>query len=608
MSFGHINYNPFPALLALILLAMPLGTAQAANPEARAVWVTRWEYTTETGGSLSSTYKARIKRIMGRAVEGHFNIIVFQVRGQGDAFYSSNYEPWAYELTSRYPSSLGTDPGWDPLQYAIGQAHQRGLELHAWLNTFNCWKGTTPPPAGIDPEHMYNAHPEWLCADHNATPMPLTSDYVSVSPGNPEVTGHIHNVAMDILQRYDVDGIHFDYIRYPHSVYSRDLVTDSLFLEEFGITPDEDIEQWKQWQRDQITNFLQNFYQAAISVKPMVKISAAVIGRYNYPSSGWDCYNTVYQDARLWASRGIVDYLAPMIYWAMNEFAPLIDEWTHYSYGRHILAGIAAYKMSEFGGWSHIEAQIDTARAEDAAGVLLFRSGSLDPSDGYYWSELGADRFRTLATVPPMWWKDNVPPNAPVNVTVTPVQADSIQIEWQEPMPASDGDLPVYYGIYRSTGSSVNVNDPEQLIHITIEPVTEFYDTSADSAASYSYGVVAYDDGDNESTSSGTPVQIADHELLPNSSALLQNYPNPFNAGTSIAFHLSGGSLRTSLQVYNILGQKVITLVDDILEPGDHQATWDGRDERGSPVASGIYLCSLRAGDWQQTKRMMLIR
>ncbi|MCK4272180.1 T9SS type A sorting domain-containing protein, partial [bacterium] len=205
-------------------------------------------------------------------------------------------------------------------------------------------------------------------------------------------------------------------------------------------------------------------------------------------------------------------------------------------------------------------------------------------------------------------WKDNVPPNAPLDLTVSPVQDDQIKLEWTEPMPAADGDLPAYYGIYRTIGHPVDVNDPEQLIHITIGPVTEFYDTSADSAASYSYGVVAYDDGDNESTSSGTSVQIADHELLPNSSALLQNYPNPFNARTSIAFQLAGGSLRTSLQVYNILGQKVITLVDDILEPGDHQVTWDGRDERGSPVASGIYLCSLRTGEWQQTKRMMLIR
>lgn len=614
ISLDHIGHK---TLLFCLTIAMLLAAARGgwtANPEGRAVWVTRWEYTTSTGSLNPSNHQARLRRIMDRAVEGHFNVIVLQVRGQGDAFYNSDYEPWAYELTSYSPSGLGQDPGWDPLQYAIDQAHQRGLELHAWLNTFNAWKGTAPPPTGIEPEHMYNVHPEWLCADWNGTPMPLNSDYVTFSPGNQEVVQHVHNVAMDVVERYDVDGIHFDYIRYPRDIYSRDFATDSLFFEEYGITPDDDVPLWKDWQRDRITNFVQNFYLEATAVKPMVKISAAVIGRYNYPSSGWDCYNTVYQDARLWVSMGIMDYLAPMIYWSLDEFASLIDEWTHYSYGRHIYAGVPAYKMDEFiGGWSEIEAEIDTARAANAEGLLLFRSGSLDRSDGYYWYELGEDRFGTLATVPPMWWKDAIPPDSPRDLVITKVEGKN-QLSWAPPLPASDGDTAAYYGVYRTTGPAVDVDDAEQLIYISVGPTTGFTDDSADSGQAHRYAVTAYDDGDNESAPSQevtTEVQVAHIDPLPGASALFQNYPNPFNARTTISFQLTGNvgsSVQTTVKIYNILGQEVTTLLDQPLKPAQHRMVWNGRNERGNEVASGIYFCCLQAGGLRQTKRMILIR
>jgi len=598
-------------VIVLVLVAMTAGIGRAANPEARAVWVTRWEYTTSTGGTLPTTHKARIRRIMDRAVEGHFNAIIFQVRGQGDAFYNSSYEPWAWELTSSFnPSNLGTDPGWDPLQYAIEQAHQRGLELHAWLNTFNAWKGTTPPPTGIDPEHMYNLHPEWVCTDWNQTPMPLSSDYVSFSPGNPEVTQHIHNVAMDVLTRYDVDGIHFDYIRYPRDVYSRDFATDSLFEEEYGFSPSQDRELWEDWQRDRITYFVRDFYQAATSVKPMVKVSAAVIGRYNYPSSGWDCYNTVYQDARLWVSMGIMDYLAPMIYWNMDSFAPLIDEWTHYSYGRHVYAGIGAYRTDEFGGWPAIEALIDTARAAGSDGLLFFRSGSFDQSDGYYWTQIGQNRFRDLATVPPMWWKDPLPPEPPGDLQVVSVKQGYL-LSWGAPAAASDGDVAEYYGVYRTTGTAVDVNDPQQLIHLTVDQGTEFTDTSAQPGIGYRYAVVSYDDGDNESAPSGevsTGIEIAQEGALPAASRLHQNYPNPFNAGTTISFELAQGPLPTTLEIYNVMGQKVATLLKGERDSGQYQISGDGVDRRGHDVASGIYFFVLRAADWHQTKRMILLR
>ena len=603
-----IKKNLWPLLLTAVAVMIPQA-ARAANQEARAVWVTRWEYT--SGGTYPSTHKYNIRRMMDRAVEGHFNVIVLQVRGQGDAFYQSDYEPWASELSGGHVSDLGTDPGWDPLQYACEQAHQRGLELHAWLNTFTCWRGDVPPPTGIFPEHIFNTHPEWICADRNGVPQSLqANDYVSVSPGIPAVREHVHNVAMDVLERYDVDGIHFDYIRYPQSEYSRDTISDSLFQEEFGVSPDDNVQAWKDWQRDQITTFVHDFYYAAMAIKPMVKISAAVIGRYDVPSSGWDAYNTVYQDARLWASRGIMDYLAPMIYWDMSEFAPLIEDWTHYSFGRHVYAGVAAYKMDEFGGWGAIEDQIDTARVAGAEGLLFFRSGSFDQSGGYYWTQIGQNSFADPATVPTMWWKDPVPPEAPGNLQIVSA-GQGYRLTWEAPPPASDGDEAEYYGVYRTTGGSVEVDDPGQLLHLTAGAQTEYDDSTALPGTTYRYAVVSYDKGDNESAPSGqvtTTVEAAGGDRLPVTPALRQNYPNPFNAMTIIEFELSDGAASVSLEIYNIIGQRVITLLDEPLAPGHYRITWDGTDRTGRRAASGIYLCRLRAGDWSQTNRMVLIR
>ena len=598
------------AVLVTVQVIVPATSPRAANPEGRAIWVTRWAYTTGTGSTYSSSHKARIRRILDRAVEGNFNVIVLQVRGQCDAYYASNYEPWAYELTGTHPSSLGNDPGWDPLAYAIDQAHLRGLELHAWLNTFNAWRGTTPPPWGIEPEHMYNLHPEWICADVNHTPMTLSSEYVSFSPGNPEVIEHTLNVALDVLERYDVDGIHFDYIRYPTSAYSRDAVTESLFTEDYGYPPDQDEDEWKSWQRDRITNFLQQFYYQAQLIKPMVKISAAVIGRYNVPSSGWDGYNIVYQDARLWASRGIIDYLAPMIYWNMDEFAPLIEDWTHYSYGRHVYAGIGAYKADEFGGWGAIADQVDTARAEGAEGVLFFQSTSFDRSDGYYWTWIGQNSFQHPASVPPMWWKDPIPPEPPVNLQIVS-DGKGNTLTWEAPPEASDGDGAEYYGLYRTTGALVDVDDPGQLLHLTPGTGTEYTDASAQQGMSYRYAVTAYDKGDNESAPGGevtTAVEIAGDVRLPAGPALHQNYPNPFNANTTIEFDISEDAVPVFLRIYNTLGQRVVTLLDETLASGRYRITWDGTDRSGTRVASGIYLCRLQAGDWSRTHRMVLLR
>ena len=246
--------------------------------EARGVWISRAEWAKQDIINNQEAQQKRIIEILDLVKTSKLNFIFFQIRGNGDAFYKSNFEPWSDLLTG----TLGKDPGWDPLSFALRQAHLRGLELHVWFNTFTAWKGTVPPPHTI-PEHIYNAHPDWLVCDKNGNRMSLNSSYVFLSPGIPEVRDHVLRVGLDIVKKYDIDGIHFDYIRYPEQSpelgYSQDAVSLRLFNSPAGNPQNL---KWSDWQRENINQFVQEFYDEATRLKPHLKISAAVIGKYDY--------------------------------------------------------------------------------------------------------------------------------------------------------------------------------------------------------------------------------------------------------------------------------------------------------------------------------------
>jgi len=317
--------------------------------ELRAVWVDRWTYSSE----------ADVREIMANSAAAGFNTVFFQVRGNADAYYQSSYEPWAARLTG----TLGRDPGWDPLAVAIEAGHAEGLDVHAYINAFPFWAGTTPPPDST-PRHAYLAHPDWLVADTSGTPMALNASYVWMSPANPGVQERLADVAADITNRYDVDGIHLDLVRYPGAAYSHDDVSEGAY----------DGSGWEDWQRAQVVEAVAGVY--AVSDVP---VTASVWGVYTNDwgwssvSEGRDDY---YQDSRAFASEGVIDANIPMIYWPVTEtpgdrldFATLIADHVAHANGRHMVAGITA-EMD--GGEADVLACIEAARAAGASGVALF--------------------------------------------------------------------------------------------------------------------------------------------------------------------------------------------------------------------------------------------
>lgn len=359
--------------------------------EFRGLWVSRWDYSNAQD----------IATLVSRAEEWGFNAIFFQVRGTADAYYHSAVEPWSAGLTG----VLGQDPGWDPLQVALDEAHERGLELHAWVNTMVAWSGTTPPPQS-DPPHILYLYPSWRMADAAGEPMAWNSSYTWVSPGVPGVREHIESVLMDLAANYDVDGIHLDYIRYAGPEYSHDPWSESAFDQAVATNPGLD---WATFQQDLLSAFVARLYGSVLEVRPSVKVTAAVWGIYEnrFGWSGvsqgfWDYY----QDSQRWVSEGLLDAICPMIYWPMTDpkggktdFATLVDDFLSHAGNRHVYAGMKA----DYASAAELAAEISYVRSVSGPGTALFSYAVL--MDKGFGPDLGAGVFALPAQPPSMLWK-----------------------------------------------------------------------------------------------------------------------------------------------------------------------------------------------------------
>jgi uncharacterized lipoprotein YddW (UPF0748 family) len=322
----------------------------APRDEVRGVWVTRWTFRTPQD----------IDTLLDDAQRAGFTHVFLQVRGTFDAFYRSSHEPWARELSG----TLGKDPGWDPLQHAIEGAHARGLELHAWANVYALWQGKgTPKSVGIP--HPFTAHPDWSIADKGGATTSAKLSYRFASPGNPEVADHLVAVFDELDERYDIDGLHLDYVRSP----GRDWGYDAPSLAAAG-----QVEDFDAWRRDAIVSTVSRIAEAVDA-----PLTAATWGlhddRWRWGLAGASGYGAYFQDAHGMLNKGILDASAPMIYWPVGatkghklDFATLVEDHVAHRGPGQIWAGIDAHKLSVEESLACLEA----ARAADADGVVFF--------------------------------------------------------------------------------------------------------------------------------------------------------------------------------------------------------------------------------------------
>ncbi|GEM_PF-1362962 len=319
----------------------------------RGLWVTRWEYRSAED----------VAALLSRAAGYGITDVYFQVRGRADAFYRSNLEPWGAELTG----TLGRDPGWDPLAVAVTEAHTRGLRLHAWINTFTMWNGSSPPPPS-EPEHIFRTHPEWIMANRAGQTLRLGNrfGYVLAAPGNPAVQAHLQAVVLDIVSRYPVDGIHFDYIRLPDHDYSYDAVSRGRFLQESAT-----LDTYMGWQAKQITGMLERIAAGARDVRPGLILSAAIVNHYHRAVSIFA------QDPLSWLESGALDYVVPMMYTpSLPEYLDMLTGYLEVLPHEGVVAGINLNEMP--GDPGTLAAQIFHSVATGVRGHALFSLANVD--------------------------------------------------------------------------------------------------------------------------------------------------------------------------------------------------------------------------------------
>jgi uncharacterized lipoprotein YddW (UPF0748 family) len=358
-----------------------VGEIPEPGQEMRGTYVVSWR---------QMTSPEKIDQFIQEAADANFNTVFVQIRQRGDALYQSSF-------VSRSELLEGQDESFDPLAYAIEKGHENGLEVHAWLNAIIAWgSGTTKPK---DPNHIFNKHPEWLMRDSTgkiAFPDRATDPKNSVvegpyflSPGNPEVQDYLYDVYMEVVEKYEVDGIHFDFIRYPARMgpntpgVGYDKVSVNRFREETGEEPELYSKAWDQWRADQITEIVSRIYKGTKERNQDVEVSASVL-------AAWDLgLGRVYQDWRKWMEVGILDFVIPMSYSKSNAtvWKDTTDALQVTDPGR-VVVGLGAWHFKN--NPEGLVEQINILREQKVRGFVLFAQDtvSMAPTVNEYMQQL----------------------------------------------------------------------------------------------------------------------------------------------------------------------------------------------------------------------------
>ncbi len=411
-----------PAIILSLLPAIIFAASISYEPSAilpppparefRAAWITEVAASPDwpsTQGLTTAQQKTELISLLDHAQQLHFNAVFFQVRPACDAFYSSPIEPWSDRITG--VMGKAPEPFYDPLAFAIAEAHKRGLELHAWFNPFRAAHPSTKSPAAAN--HITRTHPELV--RHYA-------DQVWLDPGEPEAQARTLAVVLDVVKRYDVDGIVFDDYFYPYPVKNADGreldFPDDVSWQKYGLKTGLTREDWR---RKNVNQLVQNVSREIKALKPDVQFGISPFGIWrpqNPPQiKGLDAYASIYADARLWLASGWVDFLAPQLYWASadhdHSFPVLFNWWrSQNSKGRHVYAALDDAAVGEKFPVDEITRQIQTVRAQTSVGGEIhyhLRSVAENPA----LAAAVQSQYAQPALVPASPWMDSLPPEKP---------------------------------------------------------------------------------------------------------------------------------------------------------------------------------------------------
>lgn len=411
-------------LFAVLTFALFLSLTAQVDRETRAVWVTtnfRLDWPPSTYDA--EVQKDELRKIFDDIKRKHLNTVYFQVRSNGTVMFHSSFEPLSPYITGEVDGK----PEYDPLKYAIELAHERGLEIHAWVNVVRCFSGSEKY-IFEHPYHIAQRRPDWVIQNNR--------DGVSywLDMGLPEVRHYLISIFTELVSNYNIDGLHLDFLRYPgkdfNDAFSYNLYGGELNLDE--------------WRRQNLTSFVRDLSHQVKAVKPFIKLGATPIGIYknNSNGNGFEGYGEVYQDSREWLKLKYVDYLVPQIYWSIEgppRFDKLAEDWTAETFGRSIVLGLAAYKPEVK---NQLRRLIDFTRTTPADGFAFFRYANIKDQSLYF-----LDKVALPAEMP---WIESTRPFEPTDLTFNYDSFDPniITLDWSIPTHSNKLDSTSYFALY----------------------------------------------------------------------------------------------------------------------------------------------------------------
>jgi uncharacterized lipoprotein YddW (UPF0748 family) len=403
-------------LLAFSLASQaPIDQPPPAPREFRAVWIATvanidWP---SKPGLPSAQQQNELRRLFDKAAEMNLNAIILQVRPAADALYDSPLEPWSEFLTGT--QGKPPSPHWDPLAFAVEEAHKRGIELHAWFNPYRARHSAAKSP--VHASHISRTHPSVV---------KTYGSFLWKDPSEPFVQERTLQVMLDVVKRYNLDGIHIDDYFYPYKSYAKgqdfpDEPSWQRYRASGGTLRRDD------WRRKNVDDFVERLYKEIKKAKPHVKFGISPFGVYRPGTppgitSGVDQYADLYADARKWLVEGWCDYYTPQLYWRINakqQSYPVLLKWwiSQNPKGRHMWPGnFTSQVMSHLGNWpaEEIVNQIQVTRqTPGASGNVHYSMQALSKGHKGLDAILAKGVYQRPALIPASPWLGDKPPLPP---------------------------------------------------------------------------------------------------------------------------------------------------------------------------------------------------
>lgn len=474
---GRLFNNITIALLAALLSAgsvfasgRPGSAGERENPkrEFRGAWLHIVGNT-----AIAKMSREEVQRMLLNALDtlqtAGCNAVIFQVRPTADAFYRSEVEPWSRYLTGE--QGKAPEPFWDPLEFMVKESHKRGMELHAWCNPYRV---TLLESDELCPDHLYFKRPE-LFVKHGKQ--------WYLNPAEPEARAHTVRVIADLVERYDIEAVHFDDYFYPYPIAGTEFDDQAAFVR-YGAQQGFSADRKADWRRYNVELLIRELNDTIKAIKPWVRFGISPFGihrnKRNTPdgsgsdTDGLSNYDELYADVPGWAEKGIIDYCVPQLYWkighAKADYDVLIHWWNDSFRNAHLYIGqnIATLKEPDLTdpGKDQTERKIELTRTlPNVYGNVWWPGWSLTRNESNAFENLRNDYQNTPALVPAYTALDDRAPSA-----LSDIRKNGRRIEWTQDAAEAGDPLQkaLFYAVYCfPDGVPVNVADSRYLLKIT---------------------------------------------------------------------------------------------------------------------------------------------